>query len=191
MKYIYLVFLIAFFIAPATAITQTNTTGNYRIVFSTPDKPIVNTPTHMELHIQHTDTANMVGDLEVEELIVHLQEHRGNETHNMSEGNISQIHKDIPHRTLLDMKKYPNEPPGHYHANYTFNEPGLYEVIVQFKSNGDNITSVFSLNVEQKKFKNEMLKLNYTVLRVFTVSLILVSTILMAIRKKQMNIKQQ
>lgn len=173
MKYGYLTLLLIALMMPAAAITQMNTAGNFSIVFSTyPERLIVNVPTHIELHIQNIENAAAVGKLEVEKLLVHL--HEANEP-------------NIPHRVRLDMKENPDEPPGHYHANHTFNESGAYGAVVQFKSNGEDIESIFSIDVKPKE--REPLKTRYGIFGILAASVIVIATVSWAIRKIRGNLK--
>lgn len=182
MRYVYLIiFLIA--LMPAAAITQTNTSGNYRLVLSTdPEQVVVNTPIHMHLHIQDIETGNTVGNLDVKELLVHLQEHESNVPHIVGQ-NLSEIHRDIPHKEMLDMRGNPDEPPGHYHTNYTFNETGAYEVVVQFKGNGNTVSSIFSIDVKPAESKREPLKTRYELFGILAASVIVIAAVAIAFRK--------
>lgn len=167
MRYVYLTTFLIALMMPAAAITQMNTAGNFSIVFSTyPERLIVNVPTHIELHIQNIENAATVGKLEVEKLLVHL--HEANEP-------------NIPHKYLLDMKENPNEPPGHYHTNYTFNESGAYGAVVQFKSNGEDIESIFSIDVKPKE--REPLKTMYGIFGIIAATLIVAAAVAWAFRK--------
>ncbi len=183
MKYGYLTLVLIAFMMPAAAITQTNTTGNYSIVLSTyPEQLIVNTPIHLHLHIQNTETYNTVGNLEVQGLIVHMQEHQASEPH-MPGQNISEIHRDIPHRALLDMRVNPDEPSGHYHTNYTFNETGAYEFVIQFKGNGKDMISVFPLYVKPRETIREPLKPMYNLYGILAASVAVLAALAIAFRK--------
>jgi len=183
MKYGYLTLVFIALMMPAAAITQTNMTGNYSIVLSTyPEQLIVNTPIHLHLHIQNIETYNTVGNLEVQVLIVHMQEHEATEPH-MPGQNISEIHRDIPHRELLDMRANPDEPPGHYHTNYTFNENGAYEVVIQFKGKGKDLISVFQLDVKPGETIREPLKTIYDLFGILAVSVIVLAALAIAFRK--------
>ena len=182
MKYIIPVLLVMVMSVPSAALIQTGTSGNYSIVLSiSPDIPVVNTPTHMELHIQilSGDTAS---DLNVEELIVHTQEHTSAEPHIQGE-NISGIHVDNPHRTFLDMKANHSEPPGHYHVNYTFGETGMYEVVVQFRNNNETVTSIFPIDVKPEQVKREPLKIWYNIFGIIAASFLIFAALVYAIRK--------
>ncbi len=182
MKYGYLTLLLIALMMPAAAITQTNMSGNYRLVLSTdPEQVIVNTPVHMHLHIQDLETGNTVGNLEVEGLIVHLQEHEAHEPHTINQ-NISEIHKDIPHREFLVLEANPNEPPGHYHTNYTFNETGAYEVVFQVKSTENESVSIFSLNVKSKAVIRETLEIPYS-FGIIAASFIVLAALAISFRK--------
>ncbi len=182
MKYGLMILLFVVLIMPSAALIQTNIEGNYTIVLSTfPDRLVVNTPVHMELHIQNMESGGMLRDLDVDELIVHMQEHIGVEPHT-SEENLSEVHKDIPHKTLLDMKRNPKHI-GHYHANYTFKEQGLYEIIVQFKSNDDIVHSIFSIDVKPEETEREPLKLRYNIFGIIAASVIVLAAIVYTARR--------
>lgn len=182
MRHAYILVLIAL-IAPAYAVFQANTVGDYRIALTThPEQPVLNTPTHLELHVQNATTGGAVGELEVRELIVHLQEHEAIEPH-VTGQNITEIHRDIPHRELLDMKPNPDEPPGHYHINYTFLETGAYEVVVQFKGDGNDIASVFSLNVGPEEGVREPVKPRYSLYGILAASIAVLAALAIAFRK--------
>lgn len=185
MKYVILVLIIIAFIAPAGAIIHANTEGNYRIILSTiPAQPVINVPTHLELHVQNTATGATVGGLEVNDLVVHLEEHVGTEPH-VPEENLTEIHSDIFHRALLRMKSEPNEPPGHYHVNYTFDEIGLYEIIVQFDKNGDRVATVFPLDVKSGSGEEERepLKLRYSLFTIIGASVAVIAAAVYAFRR--------
>jgi hypothetical protein len=185
MKYVHLAVLSLFFfsIISVDALIQTYTIRDYRLVLSTsPEQPVVNTPVHLELHIQNMRIGQTVQNLNVDGLIVHLEEHAGTEPHTY-EKNLSDIHKDISHRILVEMKESSDHPPGHYHTNYTFNETGIYEVIFQFQDNGSDVFSVFSVDIRQKKIEREPLSVRYDIYRVIGASVIVLAAFAFAVRK--------
>lgn len=185
MKYAFFLCMVIALVVPVEASFQTNTEGDYRIILTTtPDQPVVYEPTHMELHIQNVETGDTVKDLEVECLILHMDEYIGVEPHT-SENNLSEIHPDIKQRTLLTMKSNADEPPGHYHENHTFNDTGLYEVIVHFEKGGEKVFSVFSQSVQLEEAENERepLKLRYSLFTIIGASFAIIGAVIYAIRK--------
>lgn len=179
MRYLLLFVLPLVLWVPGAAVLQTNIDGDYRIVLST-SPVIINGPVHLEIHVQDINTGKTVGGLEVKGLIVHLEGHSG-EPHTHEEKSILDIHNDIFHRALVELKPNPEDPQGHYHLNYFFDEPGLYEVVLQIENNGDAVFSTFSLDAELPEREPVLIK--YSIFSIIGASFIVIAALIMALRK--------